>query len=218
MELRKKSPNIFQNRDVLDDDFQTTFKTMQIFPMPKNTSENHKISVFRLVDNNPDNYVYLNMCRMVVSMMDARFVTVDDNELINGEIGVIDMTGFGFKHFLKSATSISVMRAYMKYVQEATPFKIIQNHFINCSPMMDKFISLVKPFMKKEIIDTMKFHTSLESLYDTLPRELLPNEFGGSAGNIDDFYDSWIKVIESKRWVSGFMFQIGLNFNLRHHL
>lgn len=172
---------------------------MQIFPMPKNTSENHKISVFRLVDNNPDNYVYLNMCRMVVSMMDARFVTVDDNELINGEIGVIDMTGFGFKHFLKSATSISVMRAYMKYVQEATPFKIIQNHFINCSPMMDKFISLVKPFMKKEIIDTMKFHTSLESLYDTLPRELLPNEFGGSAGNIDDFYDSWIKVIESKR-------------------
>lgn len=222
LEMRQKNPNIFEKRDVLDENFQRAFRTFQIFPMPKNTIENHKISVFRLIDMNPENYIYIDVCRMVVSMMDARFVTVDANELVNGEIGVIDMTGFGFKHFLKSATNLSVMRNYMRYVQEAAPFKIVQNHFINCSPMMDRFMSLVKPFMKKEIIESMKFHTSLESLYDTLPRELLPNEFGGNAGSkliyfslnpesinflailifnkdLDDFYSNWVKVIESKR-------------------
>lgn len=199
LEMRKKNPMIFENRDILDADFQQTFKTIQICPMPRVTAENNKISVFRLSDPDPSKYVYVDVCRSVVTMMDVRFVTVDDNELINGEIGVVDMSGFTFKHFMKSASNLSVMRNYMKYVQEAAPFKIIQNHFINCSPMMDKFISFVKPFMKKELIDTMKFHTDLETLYDTLPRELLPNEFGGSAGNIEDIHREWIKTVESKR-------------------
>lgn len=199
LDARQKSPSIFENRDVLGEDFQKAFRTFQICPMPKNSVENHTISVFRLIDTNPENYVYIDVCRMVVTMMDASFVTVGANELVNGEIGVIDMKGFGFKHFLKSATNLSVMRSYMRYVQEAAPFKIVQNHFINCSPMMGRFMSLVKPFMKKEIIESLKFHRSLETLYDTLPRECLPNEFGGSAGNIDDFYSDWVKVIESKR-------------------
>lgn len=61
------------------------------------------------------------------------------------------------------------------------------------------YSSLIKPFMKKEVMDTLQFHTSLESLYDYLPRESLPNEFGGTAGNIDDFYSDWMKIVESKR-------------------
>jgi len=199
LDMRMKNPAIFENRDVFNDDFKQAAKTMMMCPMPKNTAENHKISVGRLVDMDPSKYVYVDICRMVVTMLDVRFVTVDDNELINGEIGVIDMTGFGFKHFMKVTTNLSIMRNYMKYVQEAAPFKIIQNHFINCSPMMDRFMSFVKPFMKKEIIETIKFHTSLESLYDTLSRELLPNEFGGSAGSIEDIHRDWLKVVESKR-------------------
>lgn len=199
LETRKKNPAIFHDRDVLGNEFQQAFKTYQICPMPKNTDENHKLSVFRLTDADPEKYVYLDVCRAVVSMLDVRFVTVDDNEMVNGEIAVIDMTGFSFKHFMKSATNLTIMRNYMKYVQEVAPFKIVQNHFINCSPMMDRFISFVKPFIKKEVFETLKFHTSLESLYDTLSRDLLPNEFGGSAGSIEDIYQDWLKVIESKR-------------------
>lgn len=172
---------------------------MQICPMPKNTVENHKVSVFRLVDPDPEKYVYLDVCRTVVSMLDARFVTVDDNELIDGEIGVVDMSGFSFKHIFKSASNLSLVKNYMKYVQEAAPFKIVQNHFINCPGIMDKFMSLLKPFMKKEVLETIKFHSSLESLYDTVSRDLLPNEFGGTAGSIDDIHREWIKNLESKR-------------------
>lgn len=199
LEIRKKCPNIFETRDILSPELQQIMKTMQICPMPKVTAENQKISVFRLVDPNPEKYVYLDLCRLVVTMLDVRCVTPDGNELTNGEIGIVDMTGFGFKHFLKSAANLSVMRSYMKYVQEAAPIRMVQNHFINCSPMMDKFMSLTRPFMKKEVIETIKFHTSLETLYDTISRELLPDEFGGSAGSIDDIHLEWTKHVESRR-------------------
>jgi hypothetical protein len=117
LEMRQKHPILFENRDVLSEEFQRAMKTIQICPLPKNTSENHKVSVFRLVDTNPENYVYVDVSRLVLAMLDARFVTVDDNELVNGEIGICDMSGFTFKHMFKVAGHLSVMRAYMKYVQ-----------------------------------------------------------------------------------------------------
>jgi CRAL/TRIO domain len=199
--MRKKNPLLFEKRDVLSDQFQQIFKTLKICPMPRNSPENHKISVFRLVDHDPEKYVYLDICRSVITMMDVRFTTIDKNELIDGEIGIIDMTGFGLKHLWKSAASISIAKNYMKYVQEAAPFKIIKNHFINCSSLTTKFLAVVKPFMNKEVFDTITLHTSMETLYECIPRELLPDEFGGTAGCMDDFYDDWIKVIESKRLV-----------------
>lgn len=197
--MRKKNPMIFERRDVQSEEFRNVFKILQICPMPKTNEKNQKISIFRFIDPDPEKYIYLDVCRMVVSQLDVRFVTLSENELTDGEIGVIDMSGFTFKHLMKSATNLSVMRSYMKYVQEAVPVKIAQNHFINCPPIMNKFMTLVKPFLKKELLDELKIHSSLESLYEALPRDLLPEEYGGTAGSMDDINIDWVKTIEKHR-------------------
>lgn len=198
--MRKKNPAIFENRDFHSQEFQQVFRTMQICPMPKTNMKNEKISIFRLVDPDPDKYVYLDLCRTVVSMFDVRFVTVCDvDDLTNGEVLITDMTGLSFKHLLKSATNLSLMKNYMKYVQEAVPIKIAQNHFINCPPIMSKFMTLIRPFLKKELLDEIKIHSSLESLYEALPRELLPEEYGGTVGSFEDIHLDWMKCIEENR-------------------
>lgn len=199
--MRKENPNLFANRDVLNDEFQQALNTLQVFPMPKNTSENCKISISRLIDTNPDNYVYIDIIRAVIAMLDVRFITVNSSELIDGEIGIVDMSGFGWRHFMKSASNMSAMKKYMRYIQEAAPFKVVQNHFVNCSPTMERFIAFLKPFMKKEILDSIKFHTSTETLFEYLPKELVPDEFGGTAGKCDDHHKNWLKIVESRRLV-----------------
>lgn len=93
------------------------------------------------------------------------------------------------------------MKKYLKYVQEAAPFKVVQNHFINCPPTMEKFMALLRPFIKKEILESIKFHTNAESLFEYLPKDLLPDELGGTAGKCDEFHKEWLKVVESKRLV-----------------
>lgn len=61
-------------------------------------------------------------------------------------------------------------------------------------------MALVRPFLKKELFDVMHFHTSgYESLYEHVPKNLLPIEYGGNAGNIDDIYDEWLEVMQKHR-------------------
>lgn len=188
LETRKKNPNIFLNRDVRSEEFKMAMSTMQCCALPKNTKENHKISVFRLVDNNPNNFSYIDIVRMVLAQLDARLIYCDPNELIDGEISIIDLSGFGFKHFTKIFSNLSMMKAYFGYAQEAAPIKIVQSNFVNCPAIMGKVMTIIKPFLKKEVWETIKMHSSLESLYECIPKDLLPIEYNGSVGCLDEFH------------------------------
>lgn len=137
---------------------------------------------------------------MFLMLSDVRYITPDPIGLTEAEIAVMDFKGFSFRHFMKVATNLSTIRLYLRYVQEAVPFRIYQNHFVNCSPVLMKIIALIRPFVKKELLDVMHFHTSgYESLYEYIPREYLPFEYGGNAGELDKFFTKWITVVKSQR-------------------
>lgn len=117
LETRKKHPHVFHNRDVLSPEIQTAMSTMQCMALPHNTKENHKISIFRLVDADPNNFSYVDIVRTILSLLDTRLVHCDENEMINGEVAVIDVSGFGFRHFTKVVTNISTFKVYSTYAQ-----------------------------------------------------------------------------------------------------
>lgn len=117
LETRKKNPHIFLGREISSQEFQQAMNTMQCFGLPKNTKENHKITIFRLNDPDVKNFSYVDMVRMIMALMDARLIHCDENELIDGEVGVIDVSGFGFRHFTHVLANISTMKAYSRYAQ-----------------------------------------------------------------------------------------------------
>ncbi|KAI8434339.1 hypothetical protein MSG28_012407 [Choristoneura fumiferana] len=58
-------------------------------------------------------------------------------------------------------------------------------------------LSVLRKYM---MYSQIKFHEpKAESLYKDVPRELLPEEYGGNAGTIDQIKRYWIKKIEAKR-------------------
>jgi hypothetical protein len=137
---------------------------------------------------------------MFFMFSDTRYVTLDANGLTEGEIGIMDFDGFSFRHFIKVASNLSAIRLYLKYVQEAVPFRIHQNHFVNCSSVLTKIMALVRPFMKKELFDVMHFHTAgYETLYEHVQREDLPEEYCGSAGKINNIFEEWLKKVEKQK-------------------
>lgn len=62
---------------------------------------------------------------------------------------------------------------------------------------MMKLIALVRPFLRKELFDVMHFHSSgYASLYEHIPRYMLPDEYGGMAGKLDEIYKKSLELVE----------------------
>lgn len=128
----------------------------------------------------------------------------DDNEskIASGECFIIDGKGVTFRHFLNIAKNMFTVRLYMKYMQEAAPFNIRQMHLVNVSSALSKVFFLVRPFFKQEVIDGMHFHThGLDSLHEFLPKDLLPSEYGGVLGPVNNIHEPFMKLVEAKRFV-----------------
>lgn len=51
---------------------------------------------------------------------------------------------------------------------------------------MDKILALMRPFMKKELMDVLQLHASLDTFDKYVPRDMLPNECGGKAGALKE--------------------------------
>lgn len=74
-------------------------------------------------------------------------------------------------------------------LQEAYPVKLKEVHIINVSPLIDTVINWVKPFLKEKIRNRIHVHPDgLESLYKFVPREILPAEYGGDAGTLQELH------------------------------
>jgi len=54
--------------------------------------------------------------------------------------------------------------------------------------------------MNANVRNLLNFHApGTETLYEFVPLELLPKEYGGSAGNMKDIKSDYIKQIERQR-------------------
>lgn len=68
-------------------------------------------------------------------------------------------------------------------------------HFLNAPPFMDKLMMLLRPFMKKELMDMITIHeTGSKKIFNYVPLKAFPKEFGGEykdritlRGNLNTF-------------------------------
>lgn len=158
------------------------------------------MTIFRLIDSDSRNFNFNDAVKYIFMAQDMMHISINDGVIAEGESCIFDAKDFSIWHFLKLGSAISTVRLFMRYVQEAVPHHLSQNHFVNCSPILTKIIALIRPFMNKELCDTMHFHTTgLETLYEFVPKEFLPTEYGGSLGSLEEFYDKSLEAMDSKR-------------------
>ncbi|XP_037824725.1 alpha-tocopherol transfer protein-like [Lucilia sericata] len=201
--IRNKCPHIFINRDPTDEDSQRTFEYADMVPLPGLTPEKYRITCFRLCDPDPRKMHHTEDTKAFIMITDCRFSMPDLTDgnatmLSEGEVQIFDMTGYSMKHATR--LSISTLRTYLKFLQQAFPVRIKAMHMINCPSYLDRLISVVKPFINKDVFNMMHFHTTgIETLYEHVPKELLPEEYGGQAGKLTDLKEDFMQLMFKKR-------------------
>lgn len=148
------------------------------------------------------NYDNIYVLKMMLAMLDVRYIISDgDNVISADDILVIDLSLYNFRHFLNGVKNIKMIMLYFKYIQEAVPIPTRACHILNPSWVFDKFMALIRPALRKEVADMFQFHSKgSEDLHKYIPKEVLPEEYGGTQGSINDLHTDWMKIFESKRF------------------
>lgn len=84
------------------------------------------------------------------------------------------------------------------HLQEALPVRLKAIHFINTVSFMDKVLALMKPFTKKELMNMIQLHPTMDTFIDKcVPRTAMPDEYGGSAGAAEKMRENAYKRMQA---------------------
>ncbi|KAG5875655.1 hypothetical protein JTB14_018653 [Gonioctena quinquepunctata] len=179
-------PDIFGNRIPKDPLVQQAINCLLVAPLPKLTPQEDLVLFVKLMDLNPDNY---NFAAQVKCFDMLTLLHLHQNGPPKGVVIMMDLKGLVFGHFLK--LSVVVMKKFLYYLQEGMPIRLKSMQYFNIVSFMDKILALMKPFMKKELMDSLVIHTEMNTVYDHVPKDILPREYGGSCESLEVLHEKY---------------------------
>ncbi|CAK1590112.1 unnamed protein product [Parnassius mnemosyne] len=195
--MRTAVPEFFENRDVTRPELQEIVKVVQIPPLPGLTPDGRRVVVMRGLDKDGQTPIVADAFKLALMMGDVRLF--EEKEGVAGDVYILDASVVTPTHFAKFTPAL--VKKFFVCVQEAYPVKLKQVHVINVSPLVDKIVNFVKPFLKEKLRERIFLHTDINDLYKYVPKEMLPTEYGGNAGSMDELHNAWMKKLEEyKDW------------------
>jgi len=141
-------------------------------------------------------YMHVLFLKLVLMIGDVRLR--EESHGVAGDVYILDASVIMPTHFTKLTPTL--VKKFLICVQEAYPVKLKEVHVVNISPIVDTVINFVKPVLKEKIRNRIFLHSDLKTLYEHVPREMLPTEYGGDAGSMQDIQGAWnILLIRNRR-------------------
>ncbi|RZB38689.1 CRAL TRIO domain containing protein [Asbolus verrucosus] len=189
--MRSAIPEFFTNRDISRPELQEIAKIGQGPPLPGLTPDGKRVTIMRAVTKDFETPNIADAMKIALMIGDIRLAAEEVG--VAGDVYILDASVASVNHFSKITPTI--VKKFLVCVQEAYPVKVKEVHIVNASPIVDTIINWVKPFIKEKIRNRIHIHADLESLYKFVPKEILPEEYGGTAGKMADFSDQWLKKL-----------------------
>ncbi|XP_071639618.1 alpha-tocopherol transfer protein-like [Temnothorax longispinosus] len=195
--VRTHVPEFFCNRDPNNNkELKKAFETVTEQVLEGTTKEGYKIFYGRLLDSDPSHVVYNDVLKFLNMVIDLCLYTEGTYE---GYIILFDVKNVSFGHV--GRLSPMVLKKWLYYLQEGLPVRLKGFHFMNSSPVMDVIMNMMRPFMKKQLMDMLHMHTTSDTLEKFIPLEVLPNESGGQAGSLQELHDKQVKkLVDHVAW------------------
>ncbi|CAH1119368.1 unnamed protein product [Phaedon cochleariae] len=193
--IRSQSPEIFSDRDPNQAGIRAIFQIIDYLMLPKRV-RNNNVFLYRITSSNVDDYDFANAVKAFFIVADARMI--EEENIPDGEIPMFDMKNFSARHLTRIV--FPILRKYMMYTQEAHPVRLKEIHLLNVPSFLDRVMALIRPFLKAEVAKMLHFHLpNSATLFEFIPKEVLPEEYGGTAGNCKDIKKHWMDVVTKRR-------------------
>ncbi|PZC74015.1 hypothetical protein B5X24_HaOG208446 [Helicoverpa armigera] len=160
--------------------------------MPGLTPSGKRVTICRGLDKNLDTHQLNDAFKIAMMIGDVRLM--EEIEGVAGDVYILDASIVAPSHLGK--ISPSALKKFFICVQEAYPIKLKEVHVVNATPLIDALFNIIKPFLKEKMRKRIHFHSSFTALHEYVPKELLPEEYGGTGCSLDEINNAWVKKLE----------------------
>lgn len=95
----------------------------------------------------PKKYDLIEIMKVYTILTDY-MIMEDDNMIISGQVGIIDLTNVGYNHFQQFTPSFVKKMTY--FTQHSAPFRPAGFHYINTPDGFEYVFNMFKMFMSEE--------------------------------------------------------------------
>ncbi|KAF6200809.1 hypothetical protein GE061_005255 [Apolygus lucorum] len=189
--LRTKIPSFFTARSVTETSIQDVWNVLKVGVFPKRTNSHQHIVYIGLRNHDPERFRVHAALKLFLMCMDVYHILEGLPCCI---IAILDGEGASYGYFNRD--NYEHLKIIVKYVQESMPYNVEHVHVVNTSLTIRAVFKLLKPFLTKDIISSIHFHTD-NDLKKFIPTRCLPGEYGGTApGSIDEYQANFRQRLE----------------------
>ncbi|XP_069978325.1 alpha-tocopherol transfer protein-like isoform X3 [Penaeus vannamei] len=190
-------PEWYTNRDPQDKKMREILEMGVMLPLPGYDHQGRKVVFGRWGIYDP-NKVSMDEVMKLGSLIFDVLLDEDEQATITGVVMAGDCTGLTLAHAM--AYTPAMAKKSMVLWQDGYPMRPKGLNYIHTPAAFDTVFSIFKSFMKEKMKKRIHIHGSdLESLHKEIPKEILPVEYGGTNGTIEEIKNYWIQRVDARR-------------------
>lgn len=196
--LKVSIPEFYTNRDPMDPKIQALLEHGIYLPLRKCAREDSpRPAIIRAGPLYKHQHAVADLIK--ISFMIAEILLLeDDNFTVAGKDILVDMqeTGFG----LLSQWTPSIAMKSMTCVEKALPIRLKHIQLINSPRGIMAAVAILKMFLGSKMRKRIQVcGPNYEDIYENLPKSILPEEYGGTDGSVQELIGYWKNKVESYR-------------------
>ncbi|XP_041989278.1 uncharacterized protein LOC121740612 [Aricia agestis] len=114
---------------------------------------------------------------------------------------VVDFREMNIVEFVR-ALNVMDFKKVMDIATDGYSIRIKGVHLISESKAVELFASILRQVLKAKIGQRITCHKDLESLYEIVPRDILPKEYGGDDKTVVELRDDLLNELRSEKFTS----------------
>ncbi|XP_071526866.1 alpha-tocopherol transfer protein-like isoform X3 [Panulirus ornatus] len=190
-------PEWYKNRDPQDKKLRSILELGVMLPLPGYDHLGRKVVLGRWGIYDPRQVNVDDMMKASCMVFDT-MVEEDEQACLTGFVIVGDCGDLTLAHVM--GFTPPVVQKIMVLYQEGYPVRPKGLNYINTPAAFDTVFNIFKSFMKEKMKRRVHIHGSdLESLYKEVPKEVLPVEYGGTNGTIEEIKKYWLDRVDARR-------------------
>ncbi|XP_065367966.1 alpha-tocopherol transfer protein-like [Calliphora vicina] len=192
----EKNPEILKRPKLDEERIRKLLKCGVVVYLPQPVTEvGPRVVLVRNGAFDPKEFTFTEVSQFRQLLQDIIFLE-DDIAVVGGLIYIMDFGDVTASHYLQ--VNPALVRKISQYTEECVPLNLKANHFINTASGFAPLYNLAKTFMPAKTQNKMFVHGSdREELFKAIPKEILPQEYGGESSSLQVLIDQWEQTVLS---------------------